>query len=66
MRAKGDDGGSADEAARRARESVERYGEHAVDYVETRIEASRTSGEREDVAMWKRVSNLVDNEVTQN
>ena len=51
-----------DAAAQRAREIVERYGEHAADYVETRIEASRTSGENGDAVMWERVSELVTTE----
>jgi hypothetical protein len=51
-----------DVAAERAREALERYGEHAGDYVESRIEASRTSGESGDVAMWRRVSELVSRE----
>jgi hypothetical protein len=55
-----------DAAAERARETIERYGEHAADYVETRIEASRTSGENGDAAMWERVSELVAEEKGQN
>ena len=48
-----------DAAAKRAREALERYGEHAADSVESRIEASRTSGEPGDVELWRRVSDLV-------
>ena len=57
---------AGDAAAKRARETVERYGEHAADYVETRIEASLTSGEHGDAAMWGRVSKLVAEEKGQN
>ena len=53
------DGVREDAAAERARETLERYGDHAHDYAEARIQASRTSGERGDVAMWERVSALV-------
>ena len=63
MNLNGETGGGVDAAAaERAREAVERYGEHAADYVESRIEASRTSGESGDVAMWERVSTLVSGE----
>ena len=51
-------------AAERAREVAERYGDDADAYVETRIEASRTSGEDRDVLMWERVSQMLSAEAT--
>ncbi len=66
MTVNGERGGVAtDAAAERARETVERYGDHAADYVESRIEASQTSGESGDVEMWQRVSELVSEEPDQ-
>ena len=60
MELNGEKGGvDQDAAVERAREAIERYGEHAADYVESRIEASHTSGESGDVRMWERVSELV-------
>jgi hypothetical protein len=49
-------------AVERAREVVERYGDHADAYVASRIEASRTSGEPGDVAMWERAAELISGE----
>ncbi len=60
MRDEGEQGGvDRDAAVERAREIVDRYGSHAADYVESRIEASHTSGESKDVRLWQRVSELV-------
>jgi hypothetical protein len=49
-------------AAGKAREAIERYGDHADAYARTRIEAAQISGEPEDVRLWEQASELISSE----
>jgi hypothetical protein len=59
-RAKAMEMANAEEIRAKARELTVRHGEHAEEYVKTRVEASQIAGESEDAEAWQQVLNLLE------